>query len=319
MTEKDCIYVSSRGLLKSCDVICDNLNSSTGELPDLNKMFDYCTLYICNAAIPNLVQNMSKINHKFILVSGDADQENYKQIFNTSEDLLNFVSNDNLIHWFSQNCTVDHPKVTRMPIGLDYHSAGNGKNPLEQEELLINIKNNSEPFDKRINKCYINFKSPPDFYTYAYDRIEALEHIPNELYIKENENRDICWKNQTKYTYVVSPFGNGLDCHRTWEALILGCIPIIRSSGMNKLFDNLPVLIVNDWKELTQQKLDDTVTKFKNNSFNYDKLTLKYWTDKINSYKKNIEPFTNNIKDTEYILHIILIFTLFILFYYNNK
>jgi hypothetical protein len=77
-----------------------------------------------------------------------------------------------------------------------------------------------------------------------------------------------------------------MDCHRTWEALALGCIPIVRSSGMNALFDELPVLIVNKWSEVTRELLDNTIEKFKERTFNYDKLKLQYWVDKINSYKK---------------------------------
>ena len=30
-----------------------------------------------------------------------------------------------------------------------------------------------------------------------------------------------------KYQYVLSPPGHGLDCHRTWEAMLLGAIPIV--------------------------------------------------------------------------------------------
>jgi glycosyltransferase involved in cell wall biosynthesis len=44
-----------------------------------------------------------------------------------------------------------------------------------------------------------------------------------------------------------------------------------------KLFEDLPVLFVNDWKDVNQQLLDDTIEKFKNRTFNYDKLTMAYW------------------------------------------
>ena len=102
-------------------------------------------------------------------------------------------------------------------------------------------------------------------------------------------SRTISWNTQIKYAFVVSPFGNGYDCHRTWEALILGCIPIVKSSGLDNLYEGLPVLIVQDWNDITEKLLMKVITEFKHKhekgEFNYDKLTLKYWMDKINSHK----------------------------------
>jgi hypothetical protein len=84
------------------------------------------------------------------------------------------------------------------------------------------------------------------------------------------------------YAFVLSPFGNGMDCHRTWEALLCGCIPIVRSSVFNELFDGLPVLIVDKWANISLSLLVDTVAQFKEkmdkNEFNYDKLRLSYYT-----------------------------------------
>jgi len=53
---------------------------------------------------------------------------------------------------------------------------------------------------------------------------------------------------------------------------------------MDKLFEGLPVLILKSYKDITQDLLDETVEKFKKMEFNYEKLLLKYWTDKINSH-----------------------------------
>lgn len=56
--------------------------------------------------------------------------------------------------------------------------------------------------------------------------------------------------------FVVSPWGEGPDCHRTWEALAAGCIPIVRvHPGLANLFTNEPVLTVMDWSELTPELL----------------------------------------------------------------
>ena len=56
------------------------------------------------------------------------------------------------------------------------------------------------------------------------------------------------WEMQSQF--VLSPLGAGFDCHRTWEALLLGCIPIVKAAKINDLFEGLPVITVHDWNEI---------------------------------------------------------------------
>ena len=86
--------------------------------------------------------------------------------------------------------------------------------------------------------------------------------------------------------FVLSPHGNGLDCHRTWEALCLGCIPIVKTSPLDSMYNELPVLIVNDWNDITIELLQKTVDEYKGREFRYEKLTLKYWMDMIKSHSR---------------------------------
>jgi len=53
-----------------------------------------------------------------------------------------------------------------------------------------------------------------------------------------------------EYPFVISAAGNGLDCHRTWELLYLGSIVVTKTSPLDRLFDGLPVVIVEDWNEV---------------------------------------------------------------------
>ena len=85
--------------------------------------------------------------------------------------------------------------------------------------------------------------------------------------------------------FVLSPRGGGYDCHRTWEALILGCIPIVKTSGLDPLYEDLPVCIVESWSDVTAEYLQKYLESIKHKRFNYDKLTLKYWVDLFESKK----------------------------------
>jgi len=117
---------------------------------------------------------------------------------------------------------------------------------------------------------------------YSKDRIEAYSKILQSLVFYEpiKTQRINCWRNMIKYKYVLSPHGNGLDCHRTWESLALGCIPIMKSSSLDPMFEGLPVLIVSDWSMITEELLDNF-----QHSRNLDKLRLNYWKELFDKYK----------------------------------
>ena len=57
--------------------------------------------------------------------------------------------------------------------------------------------------------------------------------------------------------YVVSPPGNGDDCHRTWEAIYLGAVPIVLRKHWPFEGFHLPVMVVDSWGEV-QNRLDES-------------------------------------------------------------
>jgi len=181
-----------------------------------------------------------------------------------------------------------HKKMTQMPIGMDYHTMyhyqmqwGPRQQPVLQERDMQSLIQSAKPFSERKAKCYSTFH----FHLNRGDRMAAYHLVPKELVYYENNiiPRLESHKKQLEYAFVLSPFGCGLDCHRTWEALILGCIPIIAHSGLDTLFDELPVLFVNNWSDVTQNLLDATIKAYKGKRFNYEKLKLEYWVQKIHN------------------------------------
>lgn len=234
--------------------------------------------------------------NKFILVTATTDYTIPDDYINKSNEILN---SPNLIHWFSQNITKqDNHKLSPIPIGLDYHTIaeyksgyewwGEKQSPVQQEKFLIELE--KKPYEQRELKIYCNFYNTVRGRYGEKDRRDALDQIPQELFVVEKNNvpRKDSWKRMSNIAFVASPLGNGLDCHRTWEAFALGCIPIVKISIMDtSLFDELPILIVKEWSNINEQLLKDTINSFKNKTFNMDKLKLQYWKDKILSFKIN--------------------------------
>jgi hypothetical protein len=248
-------------------------------------------IYICNSALLHFITMVQYLDFSFVLVTGDSDDSMPFDVL-SQEQFNAFISNPLLIHWFSQNMTIDHPKITRMPIGLDYHTMcvreiwGPITSPKNQEFLLTSIRKIPfyERFYEKEIKCYANFHFQMNT-KYGQDRKNALAQIPTNLVYYEPVivPRLKSWNTQKDYAFIISPHGGGYDCHRLWEGLILGCIPIVKTSPIDKLYDGLPVLIVNEWSDINQQLLEDTLNKFKTAKFNYNKLLLQYWVDKFSS------------------------------------
>jgi hypothetical protein len=167
-----------------------------------------------------------------------------------------------------------------------YPSWGPKLNPSEQELILQNIIQKAPPFWQREIKCYSNFHFSMST-KFAYDRVDAYKQLPKQLiyYEPTHSLREQSWTKQSQYAFVISPHGNGLDCHRTWEALVLGCIPIVKTSGLDSLYNDLPVLIVKNWSDVNNTLLQNTVNEYKNKIFNYERLLLSYWVGLIKSKK----------------------------------
>jgi hypothetical protein len=255
------------------------------------------TIYVCSSAINHFISVLlPNIDFSFILVSGDCDETIPRDIFQNDTELNNFINNHKIIHWFCQNMTILHSKITPMPIGLDYHTMtcndiwGGITSTQDQEMLLQSIIKKSKPFWERPPKCYANFHFLMTT-KYGYDRVDALNNVNKELvYYEPNKIiRLKTWNIQKEYAFVISPHGGGFDCHRTWEALVLGCIPIVKTSKIDVLYEDLPVLIVNNWGDVTLDLLKTTIELYKTRIFNYEKLTLEYWKNKIHAYCSDLK------------------------------
>lgn len=290
--ETQCKYVSSRGILKSCRVHSSRPISSIRQLIayDFSNMKSGDTLYICSSALPFFVDNIfSSFPFSFVLVSGDCDESCPTELFVSNTAFLEFIENPKVLRWYSQNCVGKHPKFFQIPIGLDYHTMQQGPHPwgpqtsaLVQEQILKMVTEKAAPFYNRKPIAYSNYHFSIRT-KYAYDRRDAFNQIPESCVFYEPNItlRMRSWKTQSDYAFVISPHGNGYDCHRTWEALCLGCIPIVKTSALDALYKDLPVWIVDQWSEVSLVSMNRIIADFKekheSGAFNYDKLTLDYW------------------------------------------
>jgi len=305
--ETKALFVSTRGLAKICDMHPDWDLYGNISYPNFKiNITPGTSIYLHFDMVEQFINNfLPLIINPFILVSGNSDHSTPTD-FPSAEKLLN---SDKLIMWFSQNVVVDnHPKIKHIPIGIDYHtlSVGRGNHewtnlqrpitPVSQETVLKEIRKNMLPLKECRKLASTNFHlcmGPPLKRTLIRTRV--YEQIKNKdciVWLKQS-TREVFWESLKDIEFCISPKGNGEDCHRTWEILCLGRIPIIEKSPLNKVYEGLPIVEIEDWNTLSQDLLNNEfekiLLKVQNKEYKMEKLLLSYWKNLINNYKKMVE------------------------------
>ena len=206
-----------------------------------------------------------------------------------NNNIINSITNNkHFKHWFLTNKIVpNNSYLTSIPYGLDYWTM---KMRIDenitykyQDIVLNNLITNSKKIEDRIPKIYATWNINTTDGRHGGMRQKLPSIIPSEIiYYQEKQIPMIeYWQRTSEYAFVVSPFGNGYDCIRTFEALCLGCIVIMKKCFLLELYHDLPVMFVDNWEDINQEILTNILKEFKTRTFNMEKLKMKYWTDLI--------------------------------------
>jgi|GEM_PF-5854227 len=101
-----------------------------------------------------------------------------------------------------------------------------------------------------------------------------------------------------KYKFVISPEGNGLDCHRHYEALMFGCIPIIeRNPHIEEKYTGCPILWTTDYSEITIPYLEKVYAEMIDKVYDFSRLFLTYYSPELQKQiRENSEFWKPKIK-----------------------
>jgi hypothetical protein len=82
------------------------------------------------------------------------------------------------------------------------------------------------------------------------------------------------------YKFVISPEGNGIDCHRHYEALLAGCIPIIEHNPLiEEKYKGCPILYTTDYSEITEEYLQQKYEEMLHKEYDFSRLFLSFYSN----------------------------------------
>ena len=232
------------------------------------------------------------MSRPFILITTDGDNSVPTNIYGAQKLLDNALCQ----MWYTQNYdgSVKHPKLKPVPIGFDLHTNWKG---LWSYNVSKNLKNMLKLRKESLSVTRDTVPFVPPWGMSHNDRIHA-DRALECLHHKHGERMGIdkLWETYGSKMFALSPRGNGLDCHRTWELLFFGVVPIIKSSGLDILYDGLPVVIVNDWSDVCEVDFFVKQQAFIKDKWpmSLDKFQLKHW---ISEAPPTYAPANVNILD----------------------
>lgn len=186
------------------------------------------------------------------------------------ERFRQFIDHPLVEKWYGQNINLKHHKLESVPIGLANPKWAHG-NP----DAVSKVIRESQPATyRKTSPVYVNF----DIGTNPQERLSCLE----ETGLQNADTVDFpTYLNAMSESYfAVSPNGNGIDCHKHWEALYLKTIPIVTKSVNMDFYKDMPFLVLNDWSELKNITLSKELYESIWKDFNPDTILFPQYVNK---------------------------------------
>jgi hypothetical protein len=131
--------------------------------------------------------------------------------------------------------------------------------------------------------------------TQSINRTTILEELSKNGFVNRQTDAEAYFCSLPTYKFVISPEGNGIDCHRHYEALIAGCIPIVEYNPLVELkYRGCPILYTRDYSEITETYLEGVYSEMISREWDFSRLFLSYYDDDTQNTIKECGNFWMN-------------------------
>ena len=237
-----------------------------------NNDIIFCHVELLN----NLFSILNSSNlENLTLISAQSDKSINRRLFSKKPECIT--------RWFSTNVDFKNENLHPIPLGInnDFISIY----PVEYDFQKFIFKPNSE----KSNSIYSNFNINTRFF-HRHFAMKYSRKNKKVIFDIDKQSKEKFINNLNEHKFILSPWGNGIDTHRVWEALYSNSIPITKDHTVFSSFKNLPIIFVKNYKQINT---DINI----NDSLSLELADFKYWKSMIlNSRNKN-----QTIDNNEYI------------------
>ena len=279
--DQSVVLKNQQNLFEACDFL---IHDGIGGVPpdprlldaflnEIDAVHDRAVIYVKSSLIKGFFEiAFPRLSTSFVLVTAGED-------WATPGPYCCHLNDQRIIRWFGQNCDLRarHPKFEAIPLGFaDSHWAHG------DQAAMMRVHRRMPPVLDKPLKALASFHlnlSHPD----RYEVWQRLRGNPNVVFEPRRIPPELLWIHHVNYAFEICPRGAGLDCHRTWEALLLRTIPIVRTSTLDPLYEGLPVVIISDWEEITAEAMALWRERYADGftAAMFERLTRDYWVSRI--------------------------------------
>ena len=213
--------------------------------------------YFFNFVMPQIRNNVIILTHNSAL--------------GINERYIGFLNNNKVICWYAQNANFDHPRLFSIPLGIANLRWTHGD--------IAKIDKVNEMQLQKKNLVYMNF----DLQTNISERTKVYDMFVDKDYVLKGSKKSFeeYLNDLARCKFTLSPPGAGIDCHRIWESIAVGTIPIVENCHNISFHTKMPILVIDDWRCLSQEFLEHKYYFLCSELYNKSPLYLDYWIQKI--------------------------------------
>jgi hypothetical protein len=223
---------------------------------------------------PFVAQVLPRLPGKFVLVTTESDYAPFRWFRRAAETL---IESDKVAHWFCSQLDMPEPsaKLTPVPVGIPYPYRNDirrgrdayGARHVSRYDIGAFDRRLLELMRRRLPSAERELSVFGDFCLNDTCRDARYGESRTEIHRRLADNPALVFPERplaqfnlyahyARHAFVVSPHGRGYDCYRTWEAILMGAIPIVKRSPIDAVYAGFPVVIVEDWSEITPRNLE---------------------------------------------------------------
>lgn len=180
---------------------------------------------------------------------------------------------------FSVNVLDDHGGVCPIPLGLENRWR-------RKNGVIRHFPTRQQTIESHASHRPISLFGAFNVGTNEIERTVAKRAIEKYGHVFETRLTPKTYRQKLSQTlFVISPPGNGIDCHRTWEAIYFGAIPVIKKGFLaTSLVRLLPIHEVEDWEVFCSLSRNDFEILYQDLiRRTLDAAYFEYWIDKMKS------------------------------------